>query len=99
MAAKRLTVLGGDRGIDIMHDECNFPRSKHDYVACFLCVLCSILLILFYIFGLLCNCLMPDIRIYTRPQCALFHSMHSSKVTPDPPNISKALPIVRSTFP
>jgi len=39
MAAKRLTVLGGDRGIDIMHDECNFPRSKHDYVAYFLSVL------------------------------------------------------------
>ena len=36
MAAKRLTVLGGDRGIDIMHDECNFLRSsKHNYFVCF----------------------------------------------------------------
>ena len=29
----------------------------------------------------------------------LFHSTHSSKVTPEPPKISNALPIVKSTLP
>ena len=41
----------------------------------------------------------PPNGAHSISHCFLFHSTHSSNFTPDPPKISRALPIVKSTFP